>query len=118
MSRPGETETKNKYAGAWSSSEDERFLQLIISNASVIDSAAELGRTVQAVSAASGNGRRRMRGDHGPAAIKSEAVTAAEKAIDRRSLRKRCANTPTEPQLSGRKPASINVPIRIPDILG
>jgi hypothetical protein len=48
----GETETKklNK-AKAWTSGEDERLLQLIISNASVIDIAAELGRTVGAVSA-------------------------------------------------------------------
>ena len=49
---PGETETKklNK-AKAWTSGEDERLRQLIISNASVIDIAADLGRTVKAVRA-------------------------------------------------------------------
>ena len=46
----GETETKKSYK-AWTSGEDERLLQRIISNASVIDIAAELGRTVQAVRA-------------------------------------------------------------------
>ena len=46
----GETETKKSYK-AWSSSEDERLLPRIISNASVIDIAAELGRTVKAVRA-------------------------------------------------------------------
>jgi len=49
MSRPPEKpKRKNR---AWTSGDDERLLQLIISNASVIDIAAELGRTVQAVSA-------------------------------------------------------------------
>jgi hypothetical protein len=49
---PGETETKkiNK-AKAWTSGEDERLRQLIVSNASVIDIAADLGRTVKAVRA-------------------------------------------------------------------
>ena len=49
---PGETETKklNK-AKAWTLGEDERLRQLIISNASVIDIAADLGRTVKAVRA-------------------------------------------------------------------
>ena len=52
MSRPPEKpKRKNNNARAWTSSEDERLLQLIISNASVIDIAAELGRTVRAVSA-------------------------------------------------------------------
>jgi len=52
MSRPPEKpKRKNNNARAWTSGEDERLLQLIISNASVIDIAAELGRTVRAVSA-------------------------------------------------------------------
>ena len=42
---------KRNNARAWTSGEDERLLQLIISNASVIDIAAELGRTVKAVRA-------------------------------------------------------------------
>jgi len=36
---------------AWTSGEDERLRKLIISNASVIDIAADLGRTVKAVRA-------------------------------------------------------------------
>ena len=49
MSRPPEKpKRKNR---AWTSGDDERLLQLIISNASVIDIAAELGRTVKAVRA-------------------------------------------------------------------
>jgi len=52
MSRPPEKpKRKNNNRRAWTLGEDERLLQLIISNASVIDIAAELGRTVQAVSA-------------------------------------------------------------------
>jgi hypothetical protein len=52
MSRPPEKpKRKNNNPRAWTSGEDERLLQLIISNASVIDIAAELGRTVRAVSA-------------------------------------------------------------------
>ena len=51
MSRPPEKPKRNNNnAMAWTSGEDERLLQLIISNASVIDIAAELGRTVRAVS--------------------------------------------------------------------
>jgi len=49
MSRPPDKQKrKNKNA---TSGEDERLLQLIISNVSVIDIAAELGRTVKAVRA-------------------------------------------------------------------
>jgi hypothetical protein len=49
---PGETETKkSNKVKAWTSDEDERLRQLIISNASVIDIAADLGRTVKAVRA-------------------------------------------------------------------
>jgi hypothetical protein len=36
---------------AWTSDEDERLRKLIISNASVLDIAADLGRTVKAVRA-------------------------------------------------------------------
>ena len=67
MSRPPEKpKRKNNNARAWTSSEYERLLQLIISNASVIDIAAELGRTVQAVSSRAyalriGLGRSRFR---------------------------------------------------------
>ena len=49
MSRPPEKQ-KRKNNNA-TSGEDERLLQLIISNVSVIDIAAELGRTVKAVRA-------------------------------------------------------------------
>jgi hypothetical protein len=48
---PEKPKRKNNNTRAWTSGEDERLLQLIISNASVIDIAAELGRTVRAVSA-------------------------------------------------------------------
>jgi hypothetical protein len=52
MSRPPEKpKRKNNNARAWTSGENERLLQLIISNASVIDIAAELGRTLKAVRA-------------------------------------------------------------------
>ena len=52
MSRPPEKpKRKNNNRRAWTLGEDERLLQLIISNASVIDIAAELGRTVKAVRA-------------------------------------------------------------------
>jgi hypothetical protein len=52
MSRPPEKpKRKNNNTRAWTSGEDERLLQLIISNASVIDIAADLGRTVKAVRA-------------------------------------------------------------------
>ena len=50
MSRlPEKPKRKNNNARAWTSGEDERLLQLIISNVSVIDIAAELGRTVRGV---------------------------------------------------------------------
>jgi hypothetical protein len=51
MSRCRRTETKKSNAKAWTSGEDERLRQLVISNASVIDIAADLGRTVKAVRA-------------------------------------------------------------------
>jgi hypothetical protein len=38
-------------AKAWTSDEDERLRELIISNASVLDIAADVGRTVKAVRA-------------------------------------------------------------------
>jgi hypothetical protein len=48
----GEDHTKKpSNTKAWTSDEDERLRKLIISNASVIDIAAELGRTVKAVRA-------------------------------------------------------------------
>jgi hypothetical protein len=50
MSRPPE-KPKRKIARAWTSGDDERLRQLVISNASVIDIAADLGRTVKAVRA-------------------------------------------------------------------
>jgi hypothetical protein len=50
MSRPPEKpKRKNNNTRARTSGEDERLLQLIISNVSDIDIAAELGRTVMAV---------------------------------------------------------------------
>jgi hypothetical protein len=52
MSRPKEKpKRKNNNARAWTSGDDERLRQLVISNASVIDIAADLGRTVKAVRA-------------------------------------------------------------------
>jgi hypothetical protein len=52
MPRPPEKpKRKNNNTRAWTSGENERLLQLIISNVSVIDIAAELGRTVKAVRA-------------------------------------------------------------------
>ena len=52
MSRPPEKpKRKNNSARTWTSGDDERLLQLIISNVSVIDIAADLGRTVKAVRA-------------------------------------------------------------------
>ena len=48
----GENHTKKpSNAKAWTSDENERLRELIISNASVIDIAADLGRTVKAVRA-------------------------------------------------------------------
>jgi hypothetical protein len=48
----GEDHTKKpSNTKAWTSDEDERLRKLIISNASVIEIAAELGRTVKAVRA-------------------------------------------------------------------
>jgi hypothetical protein len=43
--------TKKPSNTAWTADENERLRQLIISNASVIDIAADLGRTVKAVRA-------------------------------------------------------------------
>jgi hypothetical protein len=52
MSRPPEKpKQKDNNARAWTSGEDERLLQLVISNVSVIDIAADLGRTEKAVRA-------------------------------------------------------------------
>jgi hypothetical protein len=49
---PGETDGKKlNNAKAWTSDEDERLRELVISNVSVIDIAADLGRTVKAVRA-------------------------------------------------------------------
>jgi hypothetical protein len=49
---PGETDGKKlNNAKAWTSDEDERLRELIISNASIFDIAADLGRTVLAVKA-------------------------------------------------------------------
>ena len=48
---PEKPKRKNNNRRAWTSGEDERLLQLIISNVSVIDIAAELGRTVRGMSA-------------------------------------------------------------------
>jgi hypothetical protein len=48
----GENHTKKpSNTKAWTSDEDERLRKLIISNASVLDIAADLGRTVKAVRA-------------------------------------------------------------------
>jgi hypothetical protein len=52
LSYPGETDGKKiNNAKAWTSDEDERLRELVISNASVFDIAADLGRTVVAVRA-------------------------------------------------------------------
>jgi hypothetical protein len=51
MPGPGETETKKLSAKAWTSDEDERLRQLVISNASLSDIAEDLGRTASAVRA-------------------------------------------------------------------
>jgi hypothetical protein len=49
---PGETDGKKlNNAKAWTTDEDERLRELVISNASVFDIAADLGRTVVAVRA-------------------------------------------------------------------
>jgi hypothetical protein len=49
---PGETDAKKiNNAKAWTSDEDEGLRELVISNASVFDIAADLGRTVVAVRA-------------------------------------------------------------------
>jgi hypothetical protein len=47
----GENHTKKPSNTAWTADENERLRELIISNASVIDIAADLGRTVKAVRA-------------------------------------------------------------------
>jgi hypothetical protein len=52
LSYPGETDAKKiNNAKAWTSDEDKRLRELVISNASVFDIAADLGRTVKAVRA-------------------------------------------------------------------
>jgi hypothetical protein len=49
---PRRTDAKKlNNAKAWTSDEDERLRELVISNVSVIDIAADLGRTVKAVRA-------------------------------------------------------------------
>ena len=49
---PGETDAKKiSNAKAWTSDEDKRLRELVVSNASVFDIAADLGRTVVAVRA-------------------------------------------------------------------
>ena len=48
---PEKPKRKNNNRRAWTSGEDERLLQLIISNVSVIDIAAEFGRTEGSVMA-------------------------------------------------------------------
>jgi hypothetical protein len=52
LSYPRRTDAKKlNDAKTWTSDEDERLRELVISNVSVIDIAADLGRTVKAVRA-------------------------------------------------------------------
>ena len=52
LSRPEEIATRKiNNCKAWTSDEDERLRELVISNASLFDIALELGRTVVAVKA-------------------------------------------------------------------